>query len=109
MRVLKSSTAFYKINTVDGEDQYIPITELEYAKLYEAQQTKKRLWNAGMNGVALAGGVAVGEAALSGAAVAAETAVVAAEGVALLPFIATGLLIAGACAGTYAIYKAVKD
>ncbi len=109
MRLLKSSTAFYKINNVDGEDQYTPISELEYAKLYEAQQLKRTVQRGLVTGGSIAAGMATGEAVLGGAAVAAETAVVAAEGIALLPFIATGLLIAGTCAGGYAIYKAVND
>ena len=109
MRLLRSSTAFYKINTVDGEDQYTPITELEYTKLYEAQQLKRTIQRGLVTGGSIATGMATGEALLGGAAVAAETAVVAVEGIALVPFIATGLLIAGACAGGYAIYKAVND
>lgn len=109
MRLLKSSTAFYKINTVDGKQEYTPITEAEYAELYEAQQLKRTIQRGLVTGGSIATGMATGEALLGGAAAAAETAVVAAEGIALLPFIATGLLIAGACAGGYAIYKAVND
>ena len=109
MRLFKSPTAFYKINNVDGKDEYTPITQAEYSKLYEAQQLKKTIANGMLTGGSIAAGMATSEAILSGAAVAAEATVVAVEGIALVPFIATGLLIAGACAGGYAIYKAVND
>ena len=109
MRLFKSPTAFYKIHNVEGKDEYTPINQAEYAKLYEAQQLKKTIANGMLTGGSIAAGMATSEAILGGAAVAAETAVVAAEGIALVPFIATGLLIAGACAGGYAIYKAVND
>ncbi len=109
MRILKTPTGFYCIKRVDGEDQYVSITEAEYLKLAEAQATKKTVARGVTTGLSITAGMAAGEALLRGAAIAGETAVVAAEGIALLPFIATGLLIAGTCAGGYAIYKAVKD
>jgi len=122
MRLFKSPTAFYKVHNVEGKDEYTPITQADYAKLYEAQQLKRTVQRGlvtggsiatgmatGETGGSIATGMATGEVLLSGAAVAAETAVVAVEGIALVPFIATGLLIAGACAGGYAIYKAVND
>ena len=109
MRLFKSPTAFYKVHNVEGKDEYTPITQADYARLYEAQQLKRTVQRGLVTGGSIAAGMATGEAVLGGAAVAAETAVVAAEGIALLPFIATGLLIAGACAGGYAIYKAVND
>jgi len=109
MRLFKSPTAFYKVHNVEGKDEYTPITQADYAKLYEAQQLKRTVQRGLVTGGSIATGMATGEVLLSGAAVAAETAVVAVEGIALVPFIATGLLIAGACAGGYAIYKAVND
>ena len=109
MRLFKSPTGHYTVKRVDGYDQYTPITQAEYEKLYEAQQLKRTVQRGLVTGGSIATGMAVGEALLGGAAVAAEGAVVAAEGIALIPFIATGLLIAGTCAGGYAIYKAIKD
>ena len=109
MRLFKSPTGYYTVKRVDGYDKYTPITKAEYDDLYEAQQLKRTVQRGLVTGGSIAAGVATGEAVLGGAAAAAETAVVAAEGIALLSFIATGLLIAGTCAGGYAIYKAVTD
>ena len=109
MQLLKTADRHFRIDVVDGVERTTPITATTYNRLLEAKATKKVITRGVTNGVAIAGGLAAGEALLSGAAVATETAVVAVEGLTLLPILATGALIAGVCVGTYAIYKAVTD
>ena len=101
MRLFKSPSAFYKVERVDGKDHYIKITASEYASIENAQRIKRSLMQAGGNGVAIAGGMAAGEALIAGGAAAAETAaVVAAESV-IVPVVLTGAAIVGVGALCY--------
>jgi hypothetical protein len=95
MRILKTSKGCYKVQRIDGEDRYIKITASEYDSLKQAQDIKRGLIKAGGNGVAIAGGMAAGEALLTGGAYAAEAAVVAAEASVVVPIVLTGAAIVG--------------
>ena len=95
MRILKTSKGCFKEQRVDGQLRYIKITASEYESLENAQRIKRGLMQAGGNGVALAGGMAAGEALLAGGAYAAEAAVVAAEASVVVPIVLTGAAIVG--------------
>ena len=95
MRILKTSTGCFKEQRVDGQLRYTKISASEYEALENAQRIKRGLMQAGGNGIAIAGGMAAGEALLAGGAYAAEAAVVAAEASVVVPIVLTGAAIVG--------------
>lgn len=95
MKVAKTAQGYFKVAVVDGEEAYVPITKEQYEQVLNVQRMKRDALRAAGNGVAIAGGMAAGEALLAGGAAAAEAAVVAVEGAALVPIVLTGAAIVG--------------
>ena len=92
---LKPLKAASKSSVLMATLRYIKITASEYEALENAQRIKRGLIQAGGNGVAIAGGMAAGEALLAGGAYAAEAAVVAAEASVVVPIVLTATAIVG--------------
>lgn len=108
MRTLKTSKGCYKIDRIDGEDRYTPITLEDYNKLLAAKAMKQSMIKATASGAAMVGGAAVAEAGLASAAGAAEivgAAVGAAELAAAIPTIVTVATIGGIAYGGYRLFK----
>jgi hypothetical protein len=105
MKLLHQDGKYLRSKQVDGKSVFVEITESEFKALSDAQQQKKSIIRSATNGAAMAGGVAVGEVALAGAASAAEVAVTAVEAVSLIPTVLTLATIGGVA---YLGYKAVK-
>ncbi len=95
MKVAKTPQGFFKVSVVDGEEAYVPISKEQYEQVLNVQKMKRDMMRAGGNGVAIAGGMAAGEALLAAGATAAEATVVAVEGAALVPLVLTGAAIVG--------------
>jgi hypothetical protein len=109
MKVAKTAQGYFKVDIVDGEEAYVPISKDQYEQVLNAQKIKRDLMRAGGNGVAIAGGMAAGEALIATGATAAEATVVAVESIALVPLVLTGAAIVGVGALCVWGYKKIAD